>query len=345
MAERVELSDAPQNLLTDRLDLGLQVGTHHRRRRRPARAWKWRKFDPDAITQTGGTRAPKGDAKDGAQNGPARPRCCPGPPPPRPTSSPFWGIGIQGSPPRFVGGHARIGEPLFVRASKTSSYGRTPVTGLHPASTGDSLVSAADGAGIVLEGRITAYNASPVWRRAIETLTRQPDVPITVDASQLEYVDDVGVALLFDLACRQRSPGAEVRIRGLAPKFASLIQAYDPKDLAQAPKGRAPHRDVRAPRPGNGGPDGLCEPDGRLCRPVRRSLRTRPLAAWRHPLERSARRGDAGRRQCRADRIAGRRPDGSDRRLRDRPRRPAVRRGDLRRRTASASPCCASSGR
>jgi phospholipid/cholesterol/gamma-HCH transport system permease protein len=111
------------------------------------------------------------------------------------------------------------------------------VTGLYPASTRDSRVSAADSAGIVLEGRITAYNASPVWRGAIETLTRQPDVPITVDASQLEYVDDVGIALLFDLTCRQRSPGAEVRIRGLAPKFASLIQAYDPKDLAQAPKG------------------------------------------------------------------------------------------------------------
>jgi phospholipid/cholesterol/gamma-HCH transport system permease protein len=110
------------------------------------------------------------------------------------------------------------------------------VTGLHPASNGDSLVSAATGAGIVLKGRITAYNASPVWRTAIETLTRRPDVPITVDASQLEYIDDVGVALLFDLTCRRRSPGAEVRIRDLAPKFASLIQAYDPNDLAQAPK-------------------------------------------------------------------------------------------------------------
>ncbi len=111
------------------------------------------------------------------------------------------------------------------------------MTGLHPASNDDSLASAANGAGIVLEGRITAHNASPIWRRAIETLTLRPDVPITVDASQLEYVDDVGVAFLFDLTCRQRSSGAEVRIRGLAPKFASLIQAYDPKDLAQAPKG------------------------------------------------------------------------------------------------------------
>jgi phospholipid/cholesterol/gamma-HCH transport system permease protein len=111
------------------------------------------------------------------------------------------------------------------------------VTGSHPASIGDSLVSAAGSAAIVLEGRITAYNANPIWQKAIETLTRRPEAPITVDASQLEYVDDVGIALLVDLTCRRRSPGAEVRLRGLAPKFASLIQAYDPGDLAQVAKG------------------------------------------------------------------------------------------------------------
>jgi len=92
-------------------------------------------------------------------------------------------------------------------------------------------------AAIVLEGRITAYNAAPIWRKAIETLTRQSGVPVAVDASRLEYIDDVGIALLFDLARRQRSAGTELRIRGLAPRFASLIQAYDPEDLAQVPKG------------------------------------------------------------------------------------------------------------
>jgi len=89
----------------------------------------------------------------------------------------------------------------------------------------------------VLEGRITVYNANPIWPKAIETLTRRPDVPITVDASRLEYIDDVGIALLVDLTCRQRSPGTEVRIRGLASKLASLIRASDTTDLTQVPKG------------------------------------------------------------------------------------------------------------
>ena len=111
------------------------------------------------------------------------------------------------------------------------------VAGTRPTSNGDGLVAEVGEAAIVLEGRITAYTAAPVWRRATATLTQRSGVPITVDASHLEYIDDVGVALLFDLARRQRSRGADVRIRGLAPRFASLIEAYDPEDLAQAPKG------------------------------------------------------------------------------------------------------------
>src|SRR5258708_10768228 len=111
------------------------------------------------------------------------------------------------------------------------------VAGTHPGWNGGSVVPEARVSLTVLKGRITAYNAAPVWRKAIETLTRQPGVPVAVDASRLEYIDDVGIALLFDLARRQRSRGADVRINGLAPRFASLIEVYDPEDLAQAPKG------------------------------------------------------------------------------------------------------------
>jgi len=52
---------------------------------------------------------------------------------------------------------------------------------------------------VVLEGRITAHTAAPIWQSAIETLARNPDRPILVDASRLQYVDNVGMALLFDL--------------------------------------------------------------------------------------------------------------------------------------------------
>ena len=57
-----------------------------------------------------------------------------------------------------------------------------------------------------LKGRITAYTAAPIWRSALQTLAGNPDRPIIVDASQVEYADGVGIAFLFDLIRRDR-PG------------------------------------------------------------------------------------------------------------------------------------------
>jgi hypothetical protein len=36
-----------------------------------------------------------------------------------------------------------------------------------------------------------------------------------VDAARLDYIDDVGIALLFDLTRRERTLGAEVRVGSL----------------------------------------------------------------------------------------------------------------------------------
>jgi phospholipid/cholesterol/gamma-HCH transport system permease protein len=85
-----------------------------------------------------------------------------------------------------------------------------------------------------LEGRITAATVAPIWRGALDTLSRNPNRPILVDASRLEYIDDTGIALIFDLKRRQRPPGAEVEIRGLAPNLAALIPAYDAKRYTKA---------------------------------------------------------------------------------------------------------------
>lgn len=96
---------------------------------------------------------------------------------------------------------------------------------------------AADPAGAVtlaLKGRLTAYSVAPVWHQALETLSRHPDRPILVDASRLEYIDNTGIALIFDLRRQQRAPGAQVEIRGLAPNLAALIPPYDAKRYAHA---------------------------------------------------------------------------------------------------------------
>ena len=89
-----------------------------------------------------------------------------------------------------------------------------------------------------LAGRITAQTAAPIWRSAIDTLARNPDRPVVVDASRLEYADDVGIALLFDLIRRDRPADAKVEIRQLAPNLAALVRGFDPKDFAVPVRGR-----------------------------------------------------------------------------------------------------------
>jgi phospholipid/cholesterol/gamma-HCH transport system permease protein len=101
-------------------------------------------------------------------------------------------------------------------------------------------MSTSDAVKVVLEGRITAYTAAPIWRAAVDTLEQNPARPVVVDASRIEYVDDVGVALLFDLARRERAPQAQVEIRALPANFAALVARFEPGDfIAPAPVRRS----------------------------------------------------------------------------------------------------------
>ena len=87
----------------------------------------------------------------------------------------------------------------------------------------------------MLEGRITAYTAAPIWKDALDTLARNPDRPIVVDASRLEYVDDVGIALLFDLASPRSAAARKSRDAGSRLQPRRARRGYDPKDFAAPP--------------------------------------------------------------------------------------------------------------
>jgi phospholipid/cholesterol/gamma-HCH transport system permease protein len=105
-------------------------------------------------------------------------------------------------------------------------------------STGTSIPPGAGAANIVLEGRVTAYTAGQVWQAALDTLAKNPHRPVVVEAARLEHIDDVGIALLFDLTRRERPSSARVELRDLDPRFAALVAAYDPKDFVQPVKVR-----------------------------------------------------------------------------------------------------------
>src|SRR5215468_8376119 len=61
----------------------------------------------------------------------------------------------------------------------------SPIGATMTASTAEP--TAFDAVRIVLKGRITAYTAAPMWRSALETLAGNPDRPVIIDASQVEY--------------------------------------------------------------------------------------------------------------------------------------------------------------
>lgn len=85
---------------------------------------------------------------------------------------------------------------------------------------------------ITLDQRLTAHTVGPVWRNTQEILSRHPDQPVVVDAARLAYLDNTGMAFLFDLRCQQRPAGAGVEIRNLKPNLAALLQGFQPQDFA-----------------------------------------------------------------------------------------------------------------
>jgi phospholipid/cholesterol/gamma-HCH transport system permease protein len=95
---------------------------------------------------------------------------------------------------------------------------------------GMSTVSA-DSVTFVLGSRITAHTAASIWRAALNTFASNPNRPIVLDASRLEYVDAVGIALLFDLGHRKRGEGAGVVYKALSPNLAALLHRYDAAEL------------------------------------------------------------------------------------------------------------------
>jgi phospholipid/cholesterol/gamma-HCH transport system permease protein len=83
-----------------------------------------------------------------------------------------------------------------------------------------------------MSGHLTAASIAPVWQRATQVLANNPDRAIIVDASELEYADASGIALLFHLLTLTRRQGAEIAIRNLHPKLDTIVKRFDAR-LAQ----------------------------------------------------------------------------------------------------------------
>lgn len=108
-----------------------------------------------------------------------------------------------------------------------------------PAAAASLALERRDGGLVVrLGGRLDAYGLAPIWDRALAALDGA-EGPVVVDASAVEYCDGAGLALLWRLRHRGEALGLELRIEGLADRFAGLLERFADADLApQAPERR-----------------------------------------------------------------------------------------------------------
>lgn len=91
---------------------------------------------------------------------------------------------------------------------------------------------------LALAGRLDAVTLGPIWSLARQALARDPDRPLVVDCSRVDYCDGAGIALLVDLLRTERAPEAAVRIEGLQEGFRRLLDQFDPAEFRAPPPRR-----------------------------------------------------------------------------------------------------------
>ena len=91
---------------------------------------------------------------------------------------------------------------------------------------------------VELSGRLDASSIGAVWNDARRALKEASDRRIVVDASNVDYCDGAGIALIVDML-RQRKRG-DVEVTNLKPAFAALLNQFDVEvldhDLDPEPK-------------------------------------------------------------------------------------------------------------
>ena len=106
---------------------------------------------------------------------------------------------------------------------KTDNYARS-VTLHTSTSESGSLV-------LRLQGWLDSTTTSKVWKEATKAIDKFKTHQVTVDASQLEYCDGIGIGLLFELRRIQQSSGGTLDIYGLDEKFQHLLSQFDPQEF------------------------------------------------------------------------------------------------------------------
>ena len=86
---------------------------------------------------------------------------------------------------------------------------------------------------LTIQGRLDADSVSQIWSEVIKKLSDTKPSLLEVDATDIEYCDGAGAALLLQLKQRQEKENRQFSIKGLKTEFEQLIKIFDPGQVSE----------------------------------------------------------------------------------------------------------------
>ena len=84
---------------------------------------------------------------------------------------------------------------------------------------------------LILEGVLDAETTSRVWRRLERAVAKAGAEGVLLDATEIDYCDGTGIALLYTLRRIQDRRGGAFEIIGLKEEFSRLLRLFDPREF------------------------------------------------------------------------------------------------------------------
>ena len=103
----------------------------------------------------------------------------------------------------------------------------------------DYKISDKDKLKLVITGKLNAETTSRLWPQALRKIAEIKPQMLDVDASDMEYCDGAGIALLLELKHTQEQNNSQIQIKGLQSEFEQLMTLFDPGKISKPDQERA----------------------------------------------------------------------------------------------------------
>lgn len=84
---------------------------------------------------------------------------------------------------------------------------------------------------VLLSDLNISQKVAQIWREALPEIQKSNPALLVIDALKMKQCDGMGVALLYRIQLLQKSVGGALEIRGLLPKYQSLLDDFSDVDL------------------------------------------------------------------------------------------------------------------